>query len=58
METFIYNDNFKQRPRESPHPFGEVSFLDSIAEPGMTATGRSEGTMAGSLIAPFDAGGT
>ena len=37
METFIYDDEFKQRLRESPHSFGEVSFLDPIAEAGMTA---------------------
>ena len=37
METFIYNQAFKRELREDPHPFGEVSFLESLAEPGMTA---------------------
>ncbi len=37
MDTFIYNQDFKRELREDPHPFGEVSFLESLAEPGMTA---------------------
>ena len=37
MDTFIYNDEFKRELREDPHPFGEVSLLESAAEPGMTA---------------------
>ena len=37
MHTFIYNEEFKRELREDPHPFGEVSLLESAAEPGMTA---------------------
>jgi len=37
MDTFTYNQHFKRKLRENPHSFGEVSFLESIAEPGMTA---------------------
>ncbi|MFW6044491.1 MAG: FkbM family methyltransferase [Planctomycetota bacterium] len=37
MDTFIYNEEFKRELREDPHPFGEVSLLESAAETGMTA---------------------
>jgi len=37
METFIYDKKFKRELRKDPHAFGEVSFLESLAEPGMTA---------------------
>ncbi len=37
MDTFIYNQAFKRELKEDPHAFGEVSFLESLAEPGMTA---------------------
>lgn len=37
MDTFIYDENFKQELRQDLHPFGEVTFLESLAEPGMTA---------------------
>jgi len=37
VNTFIYNEDFKRELRANPHPFGEVSFLESLAEPGMIA---------------------
>ena len=37
MDSFIYNEDFKRELKKDPHPFGEVSFLESLAEPGMTA---------------------
>jgi len=37
MDTFIYNEAFKEELKGNPHPFGEVSFLESLAEPGMIA---------------------
>jgi len=36
-DTFIYNEDFKRELKEHPHQFGEVSFLESLAEAGMTA---------------------
>jgi len=37
MDTFIYNEQFKRELKAKPHPFGEVTMLESLAEPGMTA---------------------
>jgi len=37
MDSFIYNEDFKRELKKDPHPFGEVSFLESLTEPGMTA---------------------
>jgi len=37
MDTFLYDHEFKRKLRNDPHPFGEVSFLESLAEPGMIA---------------------
>ncbi len=37
IDTFIYNQDFKRELRGNAHPFGEVSFLESLAAPGMTA---------------------
>jgi len=36
MDTFIYNEQFKRELRADSHPFGEVSYLESVVEPGMT----------------------
>ncbi len=37
MDTFVYNKDFKRELRANSHAFGEVSFLESLAEPGITA---------------------
>jgi len=37
MDTFIYDADYKRDLRERAHPFGEVSFLEALAQPGMTA---------------------
>ena len=37
MEEFLYDEDFKRELGKDPHPFGEVTFLETIAAPGMTA---------------------
>jgi len=37
MDTFTYDEAFKEELKKDLHPFGEVSFLESLAKPGMTA---------------------
>ena len=37
MDPFVFNDDFKRDLSADSHAFGEVSFLESVARPGMTA---------------------
>ena len=59
MDTFIYNEAFKEELKADPHPFGEVSFLESLAEPGMTAldVGANKGLTTVAIARKVGAGG-
>ena len=36
MNEFTFNKAFRRELRESPHHYGEVAFLESVLQPGMT----------------------